>query len=57
VQKRWELQPQEISALLKLTDLCGVTDEELELIDMRYQQALALMNLETLFVEGQLDCM
>jgi hypothetical protein len=57
VQKRWELQPQEISALLKLTDLCGVTDEELELIDMRYQQALALMNLETLFAEGQLDCM
>lgn len=57
MQKRWELQPQEISALLKLTDLCGVTDEELELIDMRYQQALALMNLETLFAEGQLDCM
>jgi hypothetical protein len=57
VQKRRELQPQEISALLKLTDLCGVTDEELELIDMRYQQALALMNLETLFAEGQLDCM
>ena len=57
MQKRRELQPQEISALLKLTDLCGVTDEELELIDMRYQQALALMNLETLFAEGQLDCM
>jgi hypothetical protein len=33
-----------------------VTDEELELIDMRYRQALALMNLEDLFAEGQLDC-
>jgi hypothetical protein len=33
------------------------TDEELELIEMRYQQALALMNLEDLFAEGQLNCM
>ena len=33
------------------------TDEEWELIDMRYQQALALMNLEDLFAEGQLNCM
>jgi hypothetical protein len=32
------------------------TDEELELIEMRYQQALALMNLEDLFADGQLDC-
>jgi hypothetical protein len=35
----------------------GATDEEFELIEMRYQQALALMNLEDLFAEGQLDCM
>jgi hypothetical protein len=34
----------------------GATDEEFELIEMRYQQALALMNLEDLFAEGQLDC-
>jgi hypothetical protein len=34
---------------------CAVTDEEMELIDMRYRQALALMNLEDLFAEGQFD--
>jgi hypothetical protein len=33
------------------------TDEELELIEMRYRQALALMNLEDLFADGQLNCM
>jgi len=33
------------------------TEEELELIELRYRQALALMNLEALFAEGQLDCM
>jgi hypothetical protein len=33
-----------------------VTDEELELIEMRYQQALAIQNLEPLFAEGLLDC-
>jgi hypothetical protein len=32
------------------------TDEALELIAIHYQQALALMNLEDLFTEGQLDC-
>ena len=32
-----------------------ITDEELELIEMRYQQALSLLNLETLFAEGLLD--
>lgn len=42
--------------LLTLTERCAVSDEELELIDMRYRQALALMNLEDLFAEGQLDC-
>jgi hypothetical protein len=48
-----ELHP---PALLTLTERCSVTDEELELIDMRYHQALALMNLEDLFADGQLDC-
>ena len=44
-----------ISTLLVLTERCGITDEEFELIEMRYQQALALLNLEDLFAEGQLD--
>jgi hypothetical protein len=52
-----KLQPQEISTLLTLTERCGVTDEAFELIEMRYQTALALMNLQDLFAEGQLDCM
>ncbi len=52
-----ELLPQEISTLLTLTARRGVTDEEIELIEMRYQQAVALKNLEALFAEGQLDCM
>jgi hypothetical protein len=34
-----------------------ITDEELELIEMRYRQALALKNVEELFAEGQLGCM
>jgi hypothetical protein len=56
-QDRRELQPQEISTLLALTELREFTDEGLELIEMRYQQMLALMNLEDLFAEGQLDGM
>jgi len=51
-----ELLPQEISTLLTLTARRETTNEEFELIEMRYQQALALMNLEDLFAEGQLDC-
>ena len=31
-------------------------DEELHLIDMRYQQALSLLSLECLFAEGLLNC-
>jgi hypothetical protein len=31
------------------------TEEELELIEMHYQQALSLLNLESLFAEGLLD--
>jgi len=63
MQGNRELQPQEISSLLTPTKRRGGTDgtdgtdEEVELIEMRYQQALALMNLEDLFAEGQLDCM
>jgi hypothetical protein len=50
-----DLEPQEISSLLAG---CGeVAAEELELIEMRYQRAMALKNIEGLFAEGQLDCM
>ncbi len=48
-------QPQEISMLL--TERRETTDEDLELIEMRYQQLLALVTLEDLFAEGQLDCL
>jgi hypothetical protein len=55
VQERLELQPQEISSLL--TARHPTSDEEMELIEMRYRQFLALAALEALFIEGQLDCM
>jgi hypothetical protein len=44
----------EISAVM--TERRETTDEELELIEMRYQQALALLNLESLFADGLLNC-
>jgi len=56
-QNRREVQPRAISVSLALTEPSEVTDIDLELIEMRYQQMLALMNLEELFAEGQLDCM
>ena len=46
-----------ISASLLVTEVREVTDDDVELIEMRYQQMLALKNLETLFAEGLLDCM
>jgi len=52
---RVELQSQEIFDLL--AERRETTDEELELIETRYQQMLALENLEDLFAAGQLDCM
>jgi hypothetical protein len=54
-QKRRKLPPYVVSTLLRSTERCGISDEESELIEMRYQQALALLNLEDLFAEGQLD--
>jgi hypothetical protein len=33
-----------------------ISAEEFELIEMRYQQALAVWQLEELFAEGQLNC-
>ena len=51
---RPEIKALEISTVM--TERREVTDEELELIEMRYQQALALLNLEPLFAEGLFNC-
>jgi hypothetical protein len=56
-QDHRELQPCDISAPPALTEPREFVDEGLELIEMRYQQALALVSLEGLFAEGQLDGM
>ena len=56
-QAQRERQPQLLSASLTLTEFREITDEDLQLIAMRYQQMLALMDLELLFADGQLDCM
>ena len=56
-QERRQIQPQLISASLTLTEIRETTDDELQFIEIRYQQFVALMNLEPLFAEGQLDCM
>ena len=50
-----ELQLRNIST--RLTKYREITEEEIEFIEMRYQTALALKNLEDLFPEGQLDCL
>jgi len=52
-QERPEIKAQDIST--RLTIPCETADEEFELIEMRYQHALALMSLEDLFAEGQLE--
>ncbi len=39
----------------RLTIRHEATEDELDLIEIRYQHALALLNLEDLFAEGQLD--
>ena len=49
---RLEIRTMEISSTTKLGEASG---DELELIEMRYQQALALRNLVELFAEGWLD--
>jgi hypothetical protein len=54
-QTRLEIKALKISTVM--TKRRETTDDELELIEMRYQQALALMNLEDLFAEGQLNGM
>jgi hypothetical protein len=45
----------EIKAMEK-TKRREISAEEFELIEMRYQQALAVLQLEELFAEGQLNC-
>jgi hypothetical protein len=52
-QEHREPQSREISNLF--TGRGGTSDEDLELIEMRYQQLLALMDLEELFANGRLD--
>jgi hypothetical protein len=54
-QARLEIISMEISTVM--TQRRETTDEELELIEMRYRQALALKNVEELCAEGPLDCM
>jgi hypothetical protein len=54
-QARLEIKSMRISTVM--TKRSDTSDEELELIEMRYQQALALMNLENLFAEGLLNCL
>jgi hypothetical protein len=54
-QERRDLPAQEISTLCM--ERHETTDEEFELVEMRYQQAMALLNLQDLFAEGQLDFM
>jgi hypothetical protein len=46
-----------ISASLTVTEIRESTDDELQFIEIRYQQFVALMNLEPLFAEGLLDGM
>ena len=49
-----KIRSMEISTVM--TTRREITDEELELIELRYRQALALAKLEDLFTEGQLNC-
>jgi hypothetical protein len=52
---RLEIKSMQIAPLL--TKRREISDEELELIEMRYRRALAITSLEDLFAEGLLDCM
>jgi hypothetical protein len=54
-QERRDLPTREIVTLWM--ERREITDDEFELVEMRYQQAMALLNLQDLFAEGQLDCM
>jgi hypothetical protein len=51
-EKRRELEPQEIDALVQVNR--QPSDDERELIEMRYQHLLARMIMEELFSEAQM---
>jgi hypothetical protein len=53
-QARLEIKSMEISTLMTKSGV--TTDEEMELIEMRCRQALAVRNLEAIFAEGLLNC-
>jgi hypothetical protein len=53
-EARLQIHSMEISTVM--TERRAVTDQALEFIEMRYQQALAIQNLEALFAEGLLNC-
>ena len=52
-QARLEIKSVEISAVM--TTRRDDSDEELELIEMRYRHALTLTKLEDVFAEGHFD--
>ena len=52
-QARLEIKSVEISAVM--TTRRDDTEEELELIEMRYRHALTLTKLEDVFAEGHFD--
>ena len=52
-QVRLEIKSVEIV----VTGRYEISDDELDLIEMRYRRALAIMNLEDLFAQGLLDRM
>jgi hypothetical protein len=43
-------------AVCSLLECHVISAEDLELIEMRYRQALAITALEEVFAEGQLNC-
>jgi hypothetical protein len=51
---RLEIKSMEIAP--PFTKRREISDEELEIIEMRYRRALAIANLEDLFAQGLLNC-
>jgi hypothetical protein len=52
MQVRLEIKSIEIAPV---TERLQISDDELELIEIRYRRALAIKNLEDLFAQGMLD--
>jgi hypothetical protein len=55
LHSRAQRPPLEIKTL-EITRRRDSGSEEFELLEMRYQHALAFMSLEELFAEGRLNC-